>query len=168
MWASPPTATRQSTICCALAGRMRGGFSGCGCVRDVPDEFAQEQARFEFHATNGGAAGGYAGGLIAGTAWLFARDDMVELLDYLFVDEAGQVSLANVAAMSRAAANLVLLGDQMQLEQPVQGAHPGQSGASALGYYLQDHAVIPDDLGIFLGSSFRMHPNLCRFVSEMV
>jgi len=147
---------------------MQVGFSGCGCVRDVPDEFAKEHARFEFHATNGGAAGDYAGGLIAGTAWLFARDDTVERLDYLFIDEAGQVTLANVAAMSRSATNLVLLGDQMQLEQPIQGAHPGQSGSSALGYYLHGHAVIPDHLGIFLASTYRMHPLLCRFVSEMV
>jgi len=152
----------------AVGQKLPGGVSGCGCVRDVPEDFIQKHPTFQFNETNAAAAGAHVDGLIAGTAWLFARDDMVERLDYLFVDEAGQVSLANVAAMSRAAANLVLLGDQMQLEQPVQGAHPGQSGASALGYYLQDHAVIPDDLGIFLASTFRMHPKLCRFVSEMV
>jgi hypothetical protein len=51
---------------------------------------------------------------VAGTAWLFARDDMVNKLDYLFVDEAGQVSLANLAGMSRCARNVILMGDQMQ------------------------------------------------------
>src|SRR5262249_4696371 len=40
--------------------------------------------------------------LIAGTAWLFARPGMDARLDYLFVDEAGQVSLADAIAMSTA------------------------------------------------------------------
>ena len=109
----------------------------------------------------------YTAGLIAGTAWLFAREDMKERLDYLFVDEAGQVSLANLAGMSRCAKNIVLMGDQMQLEQPIQGTHPGESGQSALNYYLQDHATIPDTLGIFLGVSYRMNPDICRFISDM-
>ena len=109
----------------------------------------------------------YTAGLIAGTAWLFAREDMKERLDYLFVDEAGQVSLANLAGMSRCAMNLVLMGDQMQLKQPIQGTHPGESGQSALNYYLQDHATIPDTLGIFLGVSYRMNPAICRFISDM-
>jgi len=105
---------------------------------------------------------------VAGTAWLFARDDMVNKLDYLFVDEAGQVSLANLAGMSRCARNVILMGDQMQLEQPIQGSHPGESGMSVLNYYLMGHATIPDELGLFLGTSFRMHPDVCQFVSEMV
>jgi uncharacterized protein len=152
----------------AVAEKMTGRVPGCGYVREVPEGFIEKNRTFHFETSNAAAVRAYVDGLIAGTAWLFARDDMVERLDYLFVDEAGQVSLANVAAMSRSAGNLVLLGDQMQLEQPVQGAHPGQSGSSALGYYLQEHAVIPDHLGIFLKSTFRMHPRLCRFVSEMV
>ncbi len=57
--------------------------------------------------------------------------------DYLFVDEAGQVSLGNLVAMAGAAANIVLIGDQMQLPQPVQGVHPGDIGLSSLGYLLE-------------------------------
>jgi hypothetical protein len=34
--------------------------------------------------------------LIGGTAWVFSDPAMREALDYLFVDEAGQVSVANV------------------------------------------------------------------------
>jgi hypothetical protein len=49
----------------------------------------------------------------------------------------------------------------MQLEQPIQGTHPGETGTSALQYYLQDHATVPPELGIFLDRSFRMHPALC-------
>ena len=37
--------------------------------------------------------------LVAGTAFLFARPEFDGTLDYLFIDEAGQVCLANVVAM---------------------------------------------------------------------
>jgi len=104
--------------------------------------------------------------LIAGTAWLFAREELDQALDYLFVDEAGQVSLANVVAMGVSARNLVLIGDQMQLAQPTQGVHPGDSGLSALEYALGDLATVPAHLGIFLDKTRRMHPEVCRFVSD--
>ena len=107
-------------------------------------------------------------GLVAGTAWPFSREEWDGALDYLIVDEAGQVSLADLVGVSLAARNLILLGDQMQLEQPIQGAHPGEAGTSALLYYLQEHATIPPELGIFLDRSFRMHPDVCRFISETV
>ena len=104
--------------------------------------------------------------LFGGTAWLFSRGDMADQLDYLFIDEAGQVSLANLVGMSRSAQNLVLIGDQMQLGQPIQGSHPGESGQSALEYYLEDHQTIPPDKGIFLGKTWRLHPDVCRFISD--
>ena len=112
--------------------------------------------------------------LIGGTAWTFSRPEACqddskkprEFLDYLFVDEAGQVSLANLVAMSRSTKNLVLMGDQMQLEQPIQGSHPGESGESCLNYLIQGHATIPPELGIFLGATFRMRPSVCKFVSQ--
>ena len=92
---------------------------------------------------------------VGGTAWLFCNslfteDEGTEKLDYLFVDEAGQVSIANLVGMSRSAKNIILMGDQMQLSQPSQGSHPDESGQSILEYLLQDHATISDDLGIFL------------------
>ena len=52
--------------------------------------------------------------LIAGTAWLFAREELDQELDYLFIDEAGQMALADVIAVSQAARNVVLLGDPQQ------------------------------------------------------
>ena len=85
----------------------------------------------------------YSGGVVGGTAWLFTRPEWEGALDFLFIDEAGQVSLANAVAMARCAKNLVLLGDQMQLEQPVQGSHPGDAGLSALQYALKDTARQP-------------------------
>lgn len=104
--------------------------------------------------------------VIGGTAWLFSRPEMEGALDYLFIDEAGQVPLANAVAAGMSARNLILMGDQMQLAQPTQGEHPGESGKSCLAYLLEDRAVVPDELGIFLGTSYRMHPDICRFISE--
>ncbi len=104
--------------------------------------------------------------VIGGTAWLFSRPELAGALDYLFIEEAGQFSLANAVAVGASAANLILLGDQMQLAQPMQGSHPGESGLSALEYLLQGHATVPPELGIFLGRSYRMHPDVCRIISE--
>lgn len=116
------------------------------------------------NTTDNAAVPGYQ--LIAGTAWLFSRADLDGSLDYLFVDEAGQVSLANVVGMGTSAKNIVLVGDQAQLGQPIKGSHPGESGSSALEYVLREHATVPDDLGIFLPTSRRMHPDVCGFISE--
>ncbi len=63
--------------------------------------------------------------IAAGTAWLWSSDKMRNAVDVLFVDEAGQMSLANVIAVSTAARSVVLLGDPQQLDQPTQGSHPG-------------------------------------------
>ncbi len=106
--------------------------------------------------------------LVAGTAWCFSHEGANGAFDYLFIDEAGQVCLANVVGMSRSATNLILLGDQMQLEQPVEGTHPGESGKSSLEYFLQDHATVPENLGIFLGTTYRMHPDVCQVISSAV
>jgi len=107
--------------------------------------------------------------VIGATAYGFASDIAYENpLDYLFVDEASQVALANLVAVSGAANNIILMGDQMQLEQPIQGSHPGLSGSSALEFMLKDHSVIPEDKGIFLERTYRMHPAVCKPLSEIV
>ncbi|MGK2909517.1 MAG: AAA domain-containing protein [Sphingobium sp.] len=106
--------------------------------------------------------------LVAGTAWLFASPELDQAFDYLFIDEAGQVGLANVVAMGVAARNIVLVGDQMQLAQPIQGTHPRGSGVSALQHLLEDHATVPPERGVFLSETRRMHPDLCSFVSAAV
>jgi uncharacterized protein len=106
--------------------------------------------------------------LIGGTAWLFCDPAADRTLDYLFVDEAGQVALANLVAAGTCARNLVLLGDQMQLGQPVQGVHPGRSGDSALDYLLDGAATIAPDRGIFLATTWRLHPDICSFISDAV
>jgi predicted RecB family nuclease len=107
--------------------------------------------------------------VIGATAYAFASSTAFESpLDYLFVDEASQVALANLIAVAGCASNIVLMGDQMQLEQPTQGSHPGSSGLSALDYMLGGHGVIPDDMGIFLERTYRMHPTVCHPLSEVV
>lgn len=106
--------------------------------------------------------------LVAGTAWLFTRPEADQTFDYLFVDEAGQVALANIVAMGTASKNIILLGDQMQLGQPTQGVHPGESGKSALDFLLEGHHTVPQDRGIFLGISYRMNPAICKFISDTV
>uniref|UniRef100_UPI001F56FCD9 DEAD/DEAH box helicase n=1 Tax=Sphingobium sp. Sx8-8 TaxID=2933617 RepID=UPI001F56FCD9 len=115
---------------------------------------------------NKAVAAGYQ--LVAGTAWLFARPEHDQAFDYLFIDEAGQVGLANVVAMGVAARNIVLVGDQMQLAQPIQGTHPRGSGVSALQHLLEDHATVPPERGVFLSETRRMHPDLCAFVSAAI
>ena len=106
--------------------------------------------------------------LVAGTAWLFADPEMDQTLDYLFIDEAGQVALANLIAMGTSARNIILLGDQMQLQQPIQGVHPGHSGESTLDYLLQGDATIADTRGVFLATTWRMHQDVCGFISYAV
>lgn len=91
--------------------------------------------------------------LFAGTAWTFTSPHFDGQLDYLFIDEAGQVATANVVAMATATKNIILVGDQMQLGQPIQGTHPGEAGLSVLEFLLGDH-------------SRRMRPSICQFISD--
>ena len=105
--------------------------------------------------------------VVGATSWHFARYEDAAY-DYLVLDEAGQVSLANVMAMSRCARNIVLVGDPMQLPQPIQGAHPGQSGHSSLEYVIGDHRTVPADRGIFLPTTRRLHDDVCAFISRAV
>ncbi|MFE8887658.1 TM0106 family RecB-like putative nuclease [Pseudarthrobacter enclensis] len=111
------------------------------------------------------AAGGC---LVGGTAWTMTGKEVpAGSLDLLVIDEAGQFSLANTLAVSRAAKRLLLLGDPQQLPQVTQGAHPEPVDESALGWLAAGHATLPASLGYFLADSWRMHPELCRAVSVL-
>ncbi|MBP2412745.1 uncharacterized protein JOF48_001544 [Arthrobacter stackebrandtii] len=108
------------------------------------------------------------GALIGGTAWTLTGANVPEgSLDLLVIDEAGQYSLANTLAVSRAAKNLLLLGDPQQLPQVTQGSHPAPVDESALGWLSAGHATLPSELGYFLADSWRMHPELCAAVSRL-
>ena len=102
-----------------------------------------------------------------GTAWLWAREELHEAVDVLFVDEAGQMSLANVLAVAQAARNVVLLGDPQQLDQPLRGSHPDGTEVSALQHLLGERRTIAPDQGLFLAVTWRMHPSICGFTSEV-
>ena len=101
----------------------------------------------------------------AGTAWAWSPEASQGIVDVLFVDEAGQMSLANVLAMSGGARSIVLLGDPQQLDQPLQGSHPPGADRSALAHLLGDHDAMPDELGLFLEHTWRLHPSITDFTS---
>jgi uncharacterized protein len=105
--------------------------------------------------------------LLGGTSWLWARPEFRDSADVLFIDEAGQMSLADVLAVSAGAKSLVLLGDPQQLEQPQQASHPPGTQASALEHLLGGKKTIPPDRGLFLHQTRRLHPEICRFTAEV-
>lgn len=106
--------------------------------------------------------------LVAGTSWLFADERFEQTLDHLFIDEAGQVALATALVVSMSARFVHLLGDPLQLAQVSQAQHPSGSGVSVLEHLLGADATIPEERGEFLANTYRMHPDVCRFVSEVV
>lgn len=149
-------------------------------LRDVEDHAAEIGAEFSASYKGGGYDSAYGlveiaadngdvtddHQLVAGTPWLLARPEHHERFDVLFVDEAGQLSLASTAAAGTSAESLVLLGDPQQLPQVTQAEHPGGSGASVLEHLLQSESTIPVGRGVLLTESWRMHPDVCKFVSE--
>jgi predicted RecB family nuclease len=105
--------------------------------------------------------------VVGGTAWAWSHPTFAEAVDCLVVDEAGQVSLANVLAVTQAAKNLVLVGDPAQLEQPQKGVHPPGAETSALHHLLGGDAVtISPTQGVFIPTTRRLNPALCGYVSE--
>jgi uncharacterized protein len=104
--------------------------------------------------------------VVGGTSWLWASEKSQGLVDVLFVDEAGQVSLANVLAMAGACGSIVMLGDPQQLDQPLQGSHPTGADRSGLAHLLGSHATLPAELGLFLEHTYRLHPSIAEFTSD--
>ncbi len=108
--------------------------------------------------------------VIAGTAWLFANQAMRDNpVDVLIVDEAGQLGLADTVAASISASNVLLLGDPQQLPQVAQASHPNRSGVSALEHLLGEGVrTVPSDRGVLLDVTWRMHPDVCGFISDVM
>ncbi len=104
--------------------------------------------------------------VVAGTQWVFARAEIEGRIDVLFVDEAGQMSAANVVAMATAARSIVLVGDPNQLPMVSQGVHPEGAGASALEHLVGSAITVPPDRGLFLDVTRRLHPAINAFISE--
>lgn len=141
------------------------------CVQKVSDKPAEEQlgliAETDKNAAIFDMLESGEAQVAAGTAWLWAREEAVGAVDVLFVDEAGQISLANAVAVSEAADSVVLLGDPQQLEQPRRGSHPDGTDVSALEHLLGEHQTMPPDRGLFLPTTWRLHPSICAFTSEL-
>lgn len=105
--------------------------------------------------------------VLGGTSWLWARPEYAGAVDVLFLDEAGQVSLATALAVSQAANSMVMLGDPQQLSQPTKASHPDGVGVSALEHVLAGRKIMSLDRGIFLPVTWRMSPTLTAFTSEL-
>jgi len=108
-----------------------------------------------------------AANVLGGTSWLWTRPEYSDAVDVLFIDEAGQMALADVVAVSRSAKNIVLIGDPQQLDRPLKGSHPPGAESSALQHLLGDHQTIPDSMGLLLPETWRLHPNICTFTSDL-
>jgi uncharacterized protein len=106
--------------------------------------------------------------LLAGTAWAFAYEHLYDSLDYLFVDEASQMSIAHLMAAGSSAKNLILIGDPCQLPQPIQGTHPADLHRSPLELLLGNDKTVPPHRGVFLDNCRRMHGEICSLLSKHV
>ena len=152
-----------------IAAAKESGLEGLRCIQKVKEKPDVDPPGITLTTDNAEPLTALHDGadIVAGTAWLWAREEYFEAVDVLFVDEAGQMSLANVLAASQAAKNLVLLGDPQQLEQPLKGSHPEGADISALEHLLAGAKTIPVDKGLFLNKTWRLHPKLCEFTSEV-
>lgn len=151
----------------AVVDRARTEGVNCSVVQKTADDDEEDANPGIVLVNDNDAPEIVAADVVGATAWHFARYD-APAFDYLVVDEAGQVSVANILAMARSARNIVLVGDPMQLPQPLQGCHPGDSGRSCLEYLIDGHRVVPSDRGVFIPVSRRMHPSVCGFISTAV
>ena len=134
------------------------------------DEVGNPQHRLFFAKKNEDLFAALSSGSTAvggGTAWLWSRPDAFATVDVLFVDEAAQMSLANVLAVSQAAKAVVLIGDPQQLDQPMQGSHPEGTDVSAFDHILGGERTVPADKGLFLEETWRLHPEICAYTSEL-
>jgi predicted RecB family nuclease len=138
------------------------------CIQK-PSEVEPDQPRLRFAKKNPDLlnAIGSSVNVAGATAWLWASPDAANSVDVLFIDEAAQMALANVLAVSQAANSVVMLGDPQQLDQPMQGTHPEGTGVSALHHILGEDQTITADSGLFLAETWRLHPKICAFTSEL-
>jgi len=140
-------------IKCIQKAKEQDEESSCLCFAESNDDL--------FIGLNSGCM------VAGGTAWLWSCEEAFESVDVLFVDEAAQMSLANVLAVSQAGKGVVLLGDPQQLDQPMQGSHPEGTDVSALNHLLDGKKTIPIDKGLFLEETWRLHPNISSYTSEL-
>ncbi len=105
--------------------------------------------------------------VVGGTVWALSGSELSQKFDVLVIEEAGQMSMANLMVMARCSNSILLVGDQQQLSQPSQAKHSWDSGLSTLEYWLSEKKVVPKDFGVFLKKSWRMHPDITSIVSKL-
>ena len=142
-------------------------FEGCHKSSDSTPDSPYEPLEAWPMVKDARSPSGYAGcQLVSGTTFAWADESQRGAFDVMIVDEAGQASLADALVVSLAAQNVVLLGDPQQLPQVVQGSHPLGTDASILEHLLGDAQTVDPACGIFLDTSYRMHPAIDVFVSD--
>jgi uncharacterized protein len=155
------------TIYIEGSGRVR-------CMHKSDKKYDGSSEKIEVTTTNRPALTGLTKGsvdVLGGTAFLWSREEFKDSVDVLFVDEASQVSLADVMAISQAAKSLVLIGDPQQLARPGEASHPPGAELSGLEHILMDSELgqlktMPTTLGLFINETRRLHPSICNFTSE--
>ena len=150
-----------------VAAEQKVCFSGLKKSGSNPDSQFESAHGLIESADDNGALSDPEVSLTAGTAWHYCREDTLPL-DYLVIDEAGQVSLADALALATAARNVALLGDPQQLPQVAQAAHPAGSSLSVLEHLLGESQTVDAAHGVFLEQTYRLHPDICSFVSELM
>lgn len=148
-------------------GRKEGKKLRIGHKADDETYAAEDVTLFKDNKTAIAAISGREIDVLGGTAWLWADEPATQLVDLLFVDEAGQFSLANTLAVASAATSVVVLGDPQQLDQPQKASHPDGVGVSALAHVLGGSGTMPSDRGIFMSETWRLAPAVCSFTSEL-
>jgi len=149
------------------------GSGGVRCMHKADKKYDGSSEGIEVTTTNPPALKGLRQGsvdVLGATAFLWSREEFANSVDVLFVDEASQVSLADVLAISQAAKNVVLIGDPQQLARPGDASHPPGAELSALEHILMDPELgklktMPESLGLFIDETKRLHPKLCEFTS---
>jgi len=152
------------------------GIEGSGrvrCMHKADKKYDGSSEGIEVTTTNPPALKSLRQGsvdVLGATAFLWSREEFANSVDVLFVDEASQVSLADVLAISQAGKSVVLIGDPQQLPRPGDASHPQGAELSGLEHILTDSDLgklktIPASLGLFIEHTRRLHPKICDFTS---
>ena len=162
---SPRRATRRSTSCSTRSKRLGSISHGVKKATAGNPESVYESEHVKARPSGSGCLDAP---LTGGTAWLYAHErPTTDALDYLFIDEAGQVSLADAVRDGRPARGTSSSSaTRSSSPRSLQGSHPDGAGTSVLEHLLGEHATIPPDRGLFLERTFRLHPDVCGYISE--
>jgi len=145
------------------------GFAFAGCHKSSSSNAGSAYEAFAVAPmiTDAPTVAGYEGcTLVSSTTYSWADARQRGAFDVVVIDEAGQISLADALIASLIAHDVVLLGDPQQLPQVSQGSHPLGTDRSILEHLLGNQRTIAPERGVFLDTSYRMHPDIDGFVSR--